>query len=302
MSKPVVPVDSLGTILASNKSSREAAAQQAAISQRENERRQAAYREFTAAFDALYDFGDELVGRTKREVVIETTRTDWLSWEKLWRRAAENLTDKMKGALRDALLAKLPSLLKIAVHVLLSQSTVSDEELADLLRVLIEDPGTRDFVECLPWLRDRLHPPIEIFSERHGCNRVPKPAGFPFWLSPDEYVNPEYAAFFGHGGTTDVAKDSMQADTRPSNNDAGDRRAEADGDSSTASSVDTPQISEDALWITGAEAERQTLVARGTIKRAADDEKIVTNGKEGRDKRYHVASVHAWNKTRVPDG
>lgn len=70
---------------------------------------------------------------------------------------------------------------------------------------------------------------------------------------------------------------------------AGGGRDEADG-----------QIPQDDLWITGGEAERQTLANRGTIKRAADDGKILTNGKSGRDKRFHVASVHAWNKTRVP--
>lgn len=211
MSEPDAPVESLRTILASDKSSREAAAKQAAILQRESERRQSAYREFTATFDAVYEFGIELVNRPKREVVIETTRTDWLSWVKLWRRAAEHLTDKMKGALRDFQSAKLPSLFGIAVHVLLSQSTVSDEELADLLRVLIEDPGTRDFVEWLPWLRDELHPPIMSFSERHQCHRVPEHAGMPFWLSPDEYVNPEYAAFFGHCGTANNDNASMPA-------------------------------------------------------------------------------------------
>ena len=54
-----------------------------------------------------------------------------------------------------------------------------------------------------------------------------------------------------------------------------------------------------SVWIKGIEAERLTGVPRGTIKRAADDGKIKTNAKTGRDKRYHVGSVHVWNEKRA---
>ncbi len=52
-------------------------------------------------------------------------------------------------------------------------------------------------------------------------------------------------------------------------------------------------------WVTAAELQTLTGVNRGVIHRAADEGKIETNGKDGRDKLFSFDSFHAWHKNRA---